>query len=294
MALKTLSADLDIVQKLVIPGLDSDLDVIQKLDDEPNDVGGLTAAQLKAKFDESGNIVKKYLNETLLPAISETVVEAEVRAEAEAEREAAEEARETAEAARAAAELERQAAEEAREAAEAARRAAELERAEAERLRAQAEADREAAEAARRAAEAGRVDETAGVVALAREQAAAAQAARGSAQSAADRAEAAASRAQAVTGGPFAPLDGEGKVPDPYIGDNIPRLRVIASRLRDPSKPDYGLGGGGGAELVLELEGYTGKAALSAVLSGREYDALNLGTSGEAIPDGTIMIRKEE
>lgn len=43
-----------------------DMEIIQKLDDEPNDVGGLTAAQLKAKFDEGGMAVKKFLNETLL------------------------------------------------------------------------------------------------------------------------------------------------------------------------------------------------------------------------------------
>jgi hypothetical protein len=33
--------------------LTDDLNVIQKLDDEPNDVGGLSAAELKAKFDEA-------------------------------------------------------------------------------------------------------------------------------------------------------------------------------------------------------------------------------------------------
>jgi hypothetical protein len=43
--------------------------VIQKLDDEPNDVGGLTAAQLKGKFDEAGEAVKAFLNETLLPEL---------------------------------------------------------------------------------------------------------------------------------------------------------------------------------------------------------------------------------
>lgn len=47
----------------------------------------------------------------------------------------------------------------------------------------------------------------------------------------------------ASLGGPFAPLDEGGQVPDPYIADNIPRLRAIASRQRDPAKPDYGLGG---------------------------------------------------
>ena len=39
-----------------------DLNIIQKLPDEPNDVGGLTAAQLKAKFDEAGGKLKTSLN----------------------------------------------------------------------------------------------------------------------------------------------------------------------------------------------------------------------------------------
>lgn len=54
MSINPLSADLDIVQSLVIPGLDDDLDIIQKLDDEPNDVGGLTAAELKANSTRRG------------------------------------------------------------------------------------------------------------------------------------------------------------------------------------------------------------------------------------------------
>lgn len=40
-----------------------DLNIIQKLDDEPNDVSGLTAEQLKAKFDEAGNILQKSFNQ---------------------------------------------------------------------------------------------------------------------------------------------------------------------------------------------------------------------------------------
>ena len=47
--------------------LTDNLDVIAALDDEPNDTGGLTAAQLKAKFDEAGNAIKDYLNDTHLP-----------------------------------------------------------------------------------------------------------------------------------------------------------------------------------------------------------------------------------
>lgn len=46
-----------------------DLDVIVKLDDEPNDIGGLSPEELKAKFDEAGNAIKTYINETLLPAM---------------------------------------------------------------------------------------------------------------------------------------------------------------------------------------------------------------------------------
>lgn len=46
-----------------------DMAIIQKLDDQPNDVGGLTAAELKAKFDEGGLALQEYLNETLLPSI---------------------------------------------------------------------------------------------------------------------------------------------------------------------------------------------------------------------------------
>lgn len=86
MSLQTLNENLDIIQNLVIPFLEDDLDNIQKLDDEPNDVGGLSAAELKAEFDKSGNTIKKYLNETLIPQLSDTVAEAEERATAERER----------------------------------------------------------------------------------------------------------------------------------------------------------------------------------------------------------------
>lgn len=46
-----------------------DMNIISKLDDEPNDVGGLTSVELKAKFDEGGLALKAWLNETLLPAL---------------------------------------------------------------------------------------------------------------------------------------------------------------------------------------------------------------------------------
>lgn len=39
-----------------------DMNIIQALQDEPNDVGGLTAAEFKAKFDEAGNKIKVAFN----------------------------------------------------------------------------------------------------------------------------------------------------------------------------------------------------------------------------------------
>lgn len=206
MSITPLSADLNIVQSLVIPELDDDLDIIQKLDDEPNDVGGLTAAQLKAKFDEGPNAIKRYINDELLPAISDTVAEADVRAEAEATRVAAEAARVTAEQGRASAETGREQAEAARGTAEQARVTAEQGRAAAEQSRATAEQGRataeesritqetarQDAEAERQAAEQARVDTDTGIVAQATQQATAAgqsaNAAAGSAQTAAQQA----------------------------------------------------------------------------------------------------------
>lgn len=199
MSITPLSADLNIVQSLVIPELDDDLDIIQKLDDEPNDVGGLTAAQLKAKFDEGPNAIKRYINDELLPAISDTVAEADVRAEAEQGRVAAEAARVTAEQGRASAETGREQAEAARRTAESARVAAEQGRATAEQGRATAEESRitqetarQDAEAERQAAEQARVDTDTGIVAQATQQATAAgqsaNAAAGSAQTAAQQA----------------------------------------------------------------------------------------------------------
>lgn len=48
---------------MALPTCDEDMNIISKLDDEPNDVGGLSAASLKAKFDLAGNLLKKALND---------------------------------------------------------------------------------------------------------------------------------------------------------------------------------------------------------------------------------------
>lgn len=72
-----------------------DMKIISALDDEPNDVGGLTAAALKAKFDEGGEAIKRYINDTLIPAVVEDGETEEHRAEAEAARVAAEQTRQS-------------------------------------------------------------------------------------------------------------------------------------------------------------------------------------------------------
>jgi len=48
---------------MALPTCNEDMNIISKLDDEPNDVGGLSATSLKAKFDLAGNLLKKALND---------------------------------------------------------------------------------------------------------------------------------------------------------------------------------------------------------------------------------------
>lgn len=175
---KRLTADLNVVSNsnLEIQLLDGDLNIIQKLDDEPNDVGGLTSAELKAKFDESGNIIKKYINETLIPAVLTDDATEESRKQAEAARVAAEQGRVTAEEGRV---------------------SAESGRVSAEQGRSEAESSRVSAENARAQAETARADETSGIVARATAQA---NAAAGSASQAAGSEQSAKNAAGTATG----------------------------------------------------------------------------------------------
>ena len=50
-----------------------DADVISQLSDQPNDNDGLSATQLKAKFDQFGATFKQYLNETLIPELESAI-----------------------------------------------------------------------------------------------------------------------------------------------------------------------------------------------------------------------------
>lgn len=51
----------------MLPRVTNKLGTISTLDDRPNDTSGLTAAELKAKFDADSEALKTYLNDTLLP-----------------------------------------------------------------------------------------------------------------------------------------------------------------------------------------------------------------------------------
>ena len=63
---------------MALTKFEKNMDIIAALDDEPNDVGGLSAAELKAKFDEGGKALQDYINNTLLPALDNAGVERSV------------------------------------------------------------------------------------------------------------------------------------------------------------------------------------------------------------------------
>lgn len=58
---------------MALTRLTDDLDIISVLDNEPNDVGGLSADEFKAEFDKAGNIIKNYINEVLLAELASAI-----------------------------------------------------------------------------------------------------------------------------------------------------------------------------------------------------------------------------
>lgn len=60
----------------MIETLDADLSVISALPERPSE-SGITASELKAEFDKAGNIIKEYINETLIPSINSAEIPAE-------------------------------------------------------------------------------------------------------------------------------------------------------------------------------------------------------------------------
>ena len=60
---------------MAIHQFEKDMSIISALDDEPNDVGGMTSAELKAKFDEGGEALKEYINTVLIPELETSGIE---------------------------------------------------------------------------------------------------------------------------------------------------------------------------------------------------------------------------
>jgi len=56
---------------VAIEKLTENVEIIQTLDDYPNTTGGLTARELKQKFDEGNRVIKEYLNTQVVPAINQ-------------------------------------------------------------------------------------------------------------------------------------------------------------------------------------------------------------------------------
>lgn len=55
---------------MAITPFEENLNIISALPELPNDVGGLSAAEFQAKFDEAGNKIKLYLNNTLITELN--------------------------------------------------------------------------------------------------------------------------------------------------------------------------------------------------------------------------------
>jgi hypothetical protein len=60
---------------MALTKFEKDISYISKLADQPNDVSGgeLSAADLKAKFDQAGNDIKEYINTVLIPEVSSDI-----------------------------------------------------------------------------------------------------------------------------------------------------------------------------------------------------------------------------
>ena len=62
----------------MIPRVTDELGTVSTLDDRPNDTGGLTAAELKAKFDADAGALKDYVNDVLIPFLEGTSAAASI------------------------------------------------------------------------------------------------------------------------------------------------------------------------------------------------------------------------
>lgn len=54
---------------MTLSPFNKDVNIVSKLDDDPNNTGGLTAAEFKARFDEAAGLIKAWLNGTHVPEL---------------------------------------------------------------------------------------------------------------------------------------------------------------------------------------------------------------------------------
>lgn len=81
-----------------------------------------------------------------------------------------------------------------------------------------------------------------------------------------------------------------------YLYKHDSARKTVAVRVRDPTKPSYGLNvlDDGTTTATLETAVYTGMTEVSAVINGVEYDVKNMSVNGTDGPDGTLILRMEE
>lgn len=58
---------------MALPKFEKDIGYVSKLDDQPNDVGGLSADELKGVFDKAALELQDYINNTLVPQITSDI-----------------------------------------------------------------------------------------------------------------------------------------------------------------------------------------------------------------------------
>ena len=58
---------------MALTKFNADADVISQLSNQPNDNDGLSAAQLKGKFDQIGAALKEFINETHIPEVESAI-----------------------------------------------------------------------------------------------------------------------------------------------------------------------------------------------------------------------------
>lgn len=58
---------------MALDKLNEDLHIIEQLADQPNDADGMSAAELKAKFDYAALAIQEYINNVLIPQVESSI-----------------------------------------------------------------------------------------------------------------------------------------------------------------------------------------------------------------------------